>query len=377
MRFTSLWAENWRSFGPRRDIQLTPVTLLIGPNNAGKSNILGLPMALSEFVSTGPSAFTNEHGLERHFRTGTDVLRLGLGFRSSDTAGFYALELNRSGRWKEQYQDPVVAFTVDSGELRVEQSPQGRSVSTLGERSGLAWAQKAHRDPANRQWTDGPVTLANELRTYDLWRCRPDVMNEQAQVERRPLVGSHGEHAAAVLDHLRDRYPANYAALQDDLRRCAPEVERVVAEASDPGKKEIYFHERGGVITRCRWASEGLKFLLFVLLIVHSPTPPSVLAFEEVEHGVHPSRLKDIVAFLRQLASSSASGPQILLTSHSPLVLDQFRDTPNEVIVVERKDGATTTSRLDERLQDLQGNTGGAALGDLWYSGVLGGVPSS
>jgi len=82
---------------------------------------------------------------------------------------------------------------------------------------------------------------------------------------------------------------------------------------------------------------------------------------------------------------SSPDGPQILVTSHSPLVVDQFRDSPEEVLVVERAPtieeggsgaGTTMVTPLTETLGRIKGKgTDGKALGDLWYSGVLGGVP--
>ena len=123
------------------------------------------------------------------------------------------------------------------------------------------------------------------------------------------------------------------------MRHCAPEVKRVTARTvkQQSGQKEIVFDEISGPV-RCEFASEGLQALLFLLLVLHSPAPPPIMALEEIEHGVHPRRIYDFVRFLRALTARE-DGPQVLLTSHSPLVLDAFRDEPDSVIIFDRHPG--------------------------------------
>ncbi len=219
--------------------------------------------------------------------------------------------------------------------------------------------------------------LWSRLEGYDVWHMDPTIMSTPSPVTPTTKIGPRGEHAAAVLDHLRDLDPKKYESLQAELRRCAPELERVVARAvpGSNGVKEIVFVEKGGAQLPCSQVSDGLRFLLFFLLILHSPEVPRTMAFEDIEHGLHPRRIKDVVGFLRQL-SRGPDQPQVLLTTHSPLVLDEFRDCPEQVVVVERgAGGATTCTPLPDRLATLQG-ANDATLGDLWFSGVLGGVPN-
>ena len=67
---------------------------------------------------------------------------------------------------------------------------------------------------------------------------------------------------------------------------------------------------------------------------------------------------------------------QVVATTHSPYFLDLFRDHPEQIIVAEKKGNEATFSRLVDRT-DLEGLLDGESpLGDLWYTGVLGGVPS-
>ena len=65
----------------------------------------------------------------------------------------------------------------------------------------------------------------------------------------------------------------------------------------------------------------------------------------------------------------------MIATTQSPYFLDLFRDHPEEVIIAEKKGleaefiPLSKHGHIEEILAD-------ASLGDVWYSGVLGGVPS-
>jgi hypothetical protein len=65
---------------------------------------------------------------------------------------------------------------------------------------------------------------------------------------------------------------------------------------------------------------------------------------------------------------------QIVATTHSPYLLDLFREHPEEVVVAEKHGRASTFRRLCD-CPDLSEMMAGVSLGDLWYSGVIGGVP--
>ncbi len=84
------------------------------------------------------------------------------------------------------------------------------------------------------------------------------------------------------------------------------------------------------------WASRSM----------HLPTPPAVILIEEPENGIHPKRLQEIVRMLRTLVEQSGH-TQILMTSHSPYLLDEFQ--ADEVTLC-RKDehGAIQTRRFSE-----------------------------
>ena len=72
---------------------------------------------------------------------------------------------------------------------------------------------------------------------------------------------------------------------------------------------------------------------------------------------------------------STAFFRQVLATTHSPYVLDLFVDTPEDVVIAAKEEnGAAVFKRLVD-IPELREMLQSGRLGDLWYSGILGGVP--
>jgi len=119
--------------------------------------------------------------------------------------------------------------------------------------------------------------------------------------------------------------------------------------------------------------SDGYLIVLAYLALLHTPQPPPMLLIEEPENGMHPKRLGEIVKMLRSLTEREG-GPQILLTTHSPYLLDQFE--PKEVTLCTKgADGTISTMRMSES-ETVQKQKGVFTLGEIWggegEDGILG-----
>jgi predicted ATPase len=73
---------------------------------------------------------------------------------------------------------------------------------------------------------------------------------------------------------------------------------------------------------------------LALLTVLTAEPHPSVLAIEELENGIYPGRLRRLLSILRDIVVQDGK-PQILLTSHSPVVVAAFRDKPQSLRVVD------------------------------------------
>ncbi|WP_438008490.1 AAA family ATPase [Sorangium sp. So ce321] len=121
----------------------------------------------------------------------------------------------------------------------------------------------------------------------------------------------------------------------------------------DEDSFRIEFKLSGGERLPARLASDGTLRALALLTALHVEPRPSVIGIEEPENGIYPGRLRMLLSLLREIAApdheaSPGSAPQatqLLLTSHSPIVLAAFRDTPEHLRFMDlvRRDGQLAT----------------------------------
>jgi predicted ATPase len=118
--------------------------------------------------------------------------------------------------------------------------------------------------------------------------------------------------------------------------------------------------------------SDGTLKLLAYLLLMEDPDPASLVGIEEPENGLHHKLLSALASELKEYAQQE-SGPQVLLTTHSPNLVDAL--SPDEVWVLEKnKTGFSTLTRA----ADIQGVQAlydeDIPMGSLWYSNHLSAV---
>ncbi len=193
-------------------------------------------------------------------------------------------------------------------------------------------------------------------------------------------LASNAGNLAAVLAARAVSTPAAYAAFETDFRRILPEFAGLEFRDAGDGRVELAARLAGedGVVAADS-LSQGTLYLLATLALAHAPAPPDVVCLEEADRGVHPRMLREVRDALYRLSYPQDTGlgrapVQVITTTHSPYLLDLFKDHPEEVVLAHKHGQAATFSRLSERtdLLELMKET---HLGDLWYSGILGGIP--
>jgi predicted ATPase len=194
-------------------------------------------------------------------------------------------------------------------------------------------------------------------------------------------LAKDGANLVAALDNLRDANEEVFNSLKEELRTLLPEFDNIIFETPAPNMRTFKLRQRiGKHAIPSSDLSEGTLIALALLLIAHNPNPPALVCLEEPDRGLHPRLLRDIRDALYRLSYPEQFGlkrkpVQVIATTHSPYFLDLFKDHPEEIIVAEKHaDGTAGFKSLadDPELQQVIGN---APLGEVWYSGLLGGVP--
>ncbi len=226
----------------------------------------------------------------------------------------------------------------------------------------------------NAFWTD-------EVHKACIYSLQAGRIAEVVQLQPEMVLAHDGYGLVVVLDRLRDEHPERFEALNEELGRWIPEFDRVLFETPGTGQRALVLRTREGQHKiAAADLSSGTLFALAILTLAYLPEPPAVVCLEEPDHGMHPRLLRDVRDAIYRLAYPENFGEkrqpvQVIATTHSPYLLDLFRDHPEEIVIAQKTEDNVLFERLSDR-EDLDEILQDAHLGDVWYSGVLGGVPT-
>jgi predicted ATPase len=202
-----------------------------------------------------------------------------------------------------------------------------------------------------------------------------------AFLEPHMTLESNGRNLAGVLDQLCNRETERFDALNEEMCRWLPEFDRILFDTVSGGPRSFLLRTREGHHRiQASELSQGTLIALAILTLAYIPDPPPIVCLEEPDRGMHPRLLRDVRDAMYRLSYPEGCGEQrepvqVIATTHSPYFLDLFKDHPEEVVIANKLEQEVRFERLSSRA-DLDEILGDAPLGDAWYSGVLGGVPS-
>ena len=149
-------------------------------------------------------------------------------------------------------------------------------------------------------------------------------------------MGLMGEDLAAFLNTLQVLKPKQFEAVEKALHTLMPNVEGIEVDVSDLGEVELRLME-SGVGIPARVLSEGTLRMLGLLALTGADEVPSLVGIEEPENGVHPRRIQLIAELLK---TRTILGPtQYIATTHSPILPDLLSD--DSLFAVRRVDRQT------------------------------------
>ncbi|MBI4560730.1 MAG: AAA family ATPase [Candidatus Rokubacteria bacterium] len=407
---TRLKVQNYKSLRDI-DIGLNPLTVFVGPNNAGKSNILDCLNFLKELAETsgGPAVesrggfrdivwngdlkrsiqieldavvsiagdskevFNYQLGLSggpTHFTLEREILQrvwtMGTGGWIPDWVARKLKSKAVAGRPGERITEVLLTKLEDNqvqisieGEVELAYLRYGNQLSLLQIPVLFQFPEKYR-----------PITsFVREINGWAFYEFVPQKMREPNTARRELKVNREGENISAVIHSLQSEFGERFEEIADLLKSGIPEVRRLFTRLTEQGKTYVSLEEKGLSLSIPAWAiSEGTLRLLAHLAIVSSPEAPTLACFEEPENCIHPHLLELVVDVLK----SSSKRMQVLITTHSPYLLNLVRN-PESLIVVEKGEGETVCKPVkDEGVKEALQVLG---LGELWYSGNVGGVP--
>lgn len=133
------------------------------------------------------------------------------------------------------------------------------------------------------------------------------------------------------------------------------------------GTVQVFFHEGQYIVPATRLSDGTLRYLCLLAILCH-PSPPPLVCIEEPELGLHPDAMPTLAALLKEASERT----QLVVTTHSDVLVDAMTDTPEAVLVAQKSAAGTILTRLDA--QELAPWLEKYRLGQLWTRGEIGGT---
>jgi predicted ATPase len=188
------------------------------------------------------------------------------------------------------------------------------------------------------------VAMREELESWHFFYFEPrERMRAPNSVKEVRHIGLMGEELASFLNTLRVLDPPQFEAVEKSLNMIIPSVTGIDVGVNNLGEVEMKLKE-GNTPVPARVLSEGTLRVLGLLALGGAKEPPALLGFEEPENGVHPHRIRMIA---ERLKTQSKIGTQLIVTTHSPILLDLIPD--ENLFVCRRANGRTVIEPFSER----------------------------
>ena len=385
--------QNLLSFSDM-ELELRNLNVLIGPNGSGKSNLIEALSLLQALPADIGEPIRRGGGIDEWMRKGTQ------------TGGQCSIEASLG-----EY-DPIGAARIDPRKALEHALRYSLHLQGADGRYSIA-SEWLKEEPLLYPSTflfdvkDGRGTVLQQSdKQLVLASARQSVLSEVRGTEEFPEITRLGQQFAAIRLYrewgsggrasARAFQPADQPVdfLEEDATNLALVLQNTFINSSgDKTLNEefsrfferfqrfgvsifgnqvlLYMHEQGpgDPISATRWSDGMIRYLCLLAILCH-PKPPGLICIDEPDLGLHP----DIMPHLARLIKSASERTQIIITTHSAELVDEFTDESESVVVCERDfDGATQMERQDPgQLKEwLEKYT----LGDLWRRGEIGGNP--
>jgi predicted ATPase len=184
-----------------------------------------------------------------------------------------------------------------------------------------------------------------------------------------PAFGEDGSNVPGFLDNLLRRDRNRFDEIVESLKRLIPGFENIDIRMPQVETRRIDLVIENGFNIPADSASAGIRLLIFFSALAFHPDPPDLILIEEPENGIHPKRLGEVMGLLRKITrgENGLHPAQVILTTHSPYLLDSIDLDTDQVLVFRREaDGSRAVEPADrERLSVFLDEF---MLGEVWFN---------
>lgn len=394
-----LCLRNFLSYGSEAEaISLQPLNVLIGRNASGKSNLIEAIGLLRATPKDFAAPLREGGGIREWIWKGDqsvpeaqidaivdypDALQ-SLHYRICFTAVGQRMEITDEAienelRTSPSEQDVYFFYRYQKGQpvLNLRERVEERAGSAAGrtkrylrredlnpEQSVLSQRKDPDQYPEITYLGNafGDVRL---FREWNLGRYTAPRVPQQADLPN-DFVSESFNNLGLVLNDLWNRPPVKQLVLEK-LKDFYSEAQDITTRIHG-STVQVFMHERGlnEPVPATRLSDGTLRYLCLLTILCH-PTPPPLICIEEPELGLHP----DIVPTIAELLIEASKRTQLIVTTHSEVLVSALSHVPETILVCERDSQGTHLRRLEP--EPLKEWLEKYSLGELWAMGEIGG----
>jgi predicted ATPase len=334
------------------NVELGRLTFLVGPNGSGKSNFLDTLRFVADALRTTLDHALRDRGgineVRRRSSGHPNHFGMRLEFVLPDgTPGHYAFKIGAKprGGFEVQTEECVVcsaegaSFRVDSG-VKTRKTKEKALPAVASDRLYLV--------AASGETEFRPVYDA--LSHMAFYNLNPDRMREPQTSDSGEILARDGSNATSVFRLLAEHRPAQRARIEQYLSQVVPGVLGVDARAVGPRETLEFRQEVAGAKNPWHFQaanmSDGTLRALGILLGLFQTGNGkriTLVGMEEPEIALHPAAAGILLDALREASRES----QIVVTSHSPDLLDIVDLTSESILAVHTQKGDTVIAPTD------------------------------
>lgn len=338
----------------RVDVDLSPLTVLVGPNGGGKTSVLQGLYVITEAV---------QHLARSRTHASKSVMR---GFLKDFSPSRFATHGQASFQIKVYVGPESITLLLTHGS---DGAPFTITVGTG--HSNLVNVDNLGTTPRS-PWPRLPRAPASVLLQLD-----PAKMVQTSVVDRaEPTLAANGQGLASVLSYLAGAYPDRKEAIEADVAAIVPWFRRVrvtpaeVSRSTGRGKappERLWGHQftveaTDGAQIPADLVSEGTVLTLGLLTLLHAPNPPELLLLDDIDRALHLGAQVRLVRTLRKLQETRPE-LQIVASTHSPFLLQEF--AAQDVRVLGLKEDGVHCRALSEHPEYARWK-GVLGTGEIW-----------
>lgn len=352
---TRVVIRNYRSIAAC-DVSLAPLTFLVGANGSGKSNFLDAIRFVADSLRTSLDHALRDRGGIKEVRRRSSGHPKHFGIRlefqlPSGVRGHYAFDIGaeKNGFTVQNEECFVVASVANNTPSHFYKVARGQVV-----RSSLSAPPAVVPDRlylVNVSGIPGFRPVYDALSRMGFYNLNPDVIRDLQPPDPGDILSRDGTNLPSVLKNIAGD-PALKSRIEDYLAQVVPGVSGVDSLPIGPRETLEFRQQVAGAQHPWRFLaanmSDGTLRALGVLVALfqrgtNGSGTPLLIGIEEPETALHPAAAEVLVDSLRDATELR----QVLVTSHSPDLLDYSSITAEEILAVVSEDGDTKVGHLD------------------------------